>query len=550
VNRIAVLMLAASIGLAVVRDVAAQGKPLAVKPEAVAFDSGRDPAPIIAAVDREWRRILDAAGVPASPDADDAEFLRRACLDITGRIPSYERTVAFLASENPAKRYQAIDDLLASREFGQHFGRRWKLLIQPRDTSTTKQSADRFTPWLADQFNANRPWTEIATELLTTEAAMSREPQATFFQANSEESSPKPSLLAAATGRLFLGVQVACAECHNHPFAEWTQDDFWSLAAFFTRVRKRTKGDYTLTEDPPESSGNTATVATHASIKIPDGAGKSAGREVAARFLDGSEPAIADAGPLRPALAAWITSHDNPYFARATVNRLWAHFLGRGIVHPVDDFRAENPPSHPELLALLAREFAESGHDVKHLVRCICNSQAYQRTSRPLAANEADATRFSHAAVKVMTPDVLYDSLVVVLSARPTGESSPPAGKKLAVKLWPFLFESRDAFVRFFARAPDVDRGDQFGYGVPQLLRIMNSPEFSTGAPFIGRLVAAGTEPTMMIERLYLVALSRRPTADELQRMLDLVGERTSSEQAYADVLWVLLNTSEFVLNR
>ena len=506
----------------------------------------RDPRPLVEAIDRTWSGGLSKAGIPPSPPADDAEFLRRVCLDLTGRIPSYQQTVAFLDSgsvdgDSKDKRRELIDDLLSSGDFGRHFGQRWRVLIQPRDTTSTKQSADRFSPWLAEQFNSNRPWNEVVTDLLTSEGDLTRDPRSTFLLAGSEELSPKPSLLAANAGRLFLGVQISCAECHNHPFAQWKQEDFWGLAAFFSRVHKRSKGDFTLTEELPADA---AKEAQRGAILIPDGAGKSAGKLVAARLLDGSSPALADDQPLRPALAAWITSRENPFFARAMANRLWAHFFSRGIVHPVDDLREENPPANPELMQALASEFADSGFDVKHLVRCICNSQAYGRTSRPLAENQKDETLFSHMAVKVMTPEVLYDSLHVVVNAWPA-DPAPGSGKK-PQKHQEVILEPRDAFVRFFARTADVDRGEQFAYGIPHMLRLMNGRELNPDPPFIAEQ-SAEKSPEELIKTIYLVVLSRQPSEQELRRMIELADEK---ERRYGDVVWVLLHSSEFVLNR
>jgi hypothetical protein len=511
-------------------------QPLA-KPTPKSTRLARDVGPLVAIVDREWAKALETAKVPASPEADDAEFLRRASLDLTGRIPTYERTVAFLASTDPNKRRELVDELLASREFGVNFGQKWRLLIMPRDTGSSKQPADRFTPWLADQLAADRPWSEIVTELLTTEGDFFRDASATLFLANNEESSPKPSLLAASVGRLFLGVQVGCAECHNHPFAEWTQDEFWGLAAFFGRVRKKSKGDARLTEDPPENAARVVFV-------VPEGAGKFSGQAVAPRFLNGGSPEVTETTSLRPALAAWLTSRENPYFAKATVNRIWAQLFGRGIVQPVDDFRAENAPSHPELLNALAREFVESGFEVKHILRAICNSRAYQRTSRPLPENEADTTLFSRAAVKVMAPEMLYDSLHVVLNTRT--KPVERGGKK--PNGFVLTIEPRDAFVRSFARSAEVDLGEQFAYGVPQLLRLLNAPEYNILPPFIADQIGAGTSQVKLIETLYLVALSRWPTSQEVERMQRLMGTN-ATEQSYAGALWVLLNSSEFVLN-
>jgi hypothetical protein len=503
----------------------------------------RDPAPIVTLIDVKWSRALRTAKLTASPMADDAEFLRRVCLDLTGRIPSHERTISFLNNDDPAKREQLIDDLLMSRDFGQQFAQRWRNLIAPRDLGSTKQSSDRFTPWLADQFNANRPWGEIVTTLLTSEANLSRDPEAAFFQANSEENNPKASLLAASVGRLFLGVQIGCAECHNHPFAEWKQEDFWGLAAFFSRVRKQSKQDFSLTEQLPDGAESSA------SLKIPDGAGKGAGRVVPARFLNADEPVSTTSAPLRPSLAEWVTSRENSYFAQAMVNRVWSQLFGRGFVNPVDDFRAANLASHPELLQQLAKEFAESGHDIKHLVRCICRSQAYQLTSRPLDENSADEKFFSHQAVKVMTPEVLYDSLYVVFNANPT-TAPPTGGKKVkSEKRSEVVLESRETFVRHFLRAAGADQGNQFAYGIPQQLRFMNAADSNQVPPFIAEMLAKGTDSAQMIDTLYLVVLSRRASPMELQRMSDLLGEHPESAEAHHGVFWVLLNSTEFILN-
>jgi hypothetical protein len=503
--------------------------------------SRRDPIPVAEAINRQWRRRLESHGVPPSDPVDDADFLRRVCLDVTGRIPSYERTVEYLNNSNPDRRHRLIDELLGSRDFGTHFGQRWRTLIWPRDTSTTKQGVDLFTPWLAEQFQSNRAWSDVVTDLLTSELSVVRDPQATFFLANSDSLNPQPELLAASTGRLFLGVQIGCAQCHNHPFASWTQDDFWGLAAFFSRVRRQSKSDFSLTEatDGPLPAP---------SIVIPDGAGKAAGSAVAARFLDGRDLPLEPDQPLRPQLAAWITARDNPYFARAMVNRLWAHFFGRGLVDPVDDMRRESPASQPELLQLLADEFVESNFDVQHLIRCLCLSDSYQRSSDARAGNESDRTLFSRMAARVMTPEVLYDSLDEALNADPLYRPQPgvkKGGRGRRIELGP-----REEWVRFFGRAADAHRGDQYVYGIPELLRLMNSAPLNEVAPMIAELTARGDDPARILETLYLVALSRRPTPPESSQMVNLAKQNESLEKGFADVFWVILHSSEFVVIR
>jgi hypothetical protein len=246
-----------------------------------------------------------------------------------------------------------------------------------------------------------------------------------------------------------------------------------------------------------------------------------------------------------------MTSSENPYFARAIANRLWAHFFSRGIVQPVDDLREENAPFNPELLQALAAEFSASGFDIKHLIRCICLSEPYGRTSRPLPENQKDEALFSHVAVKVMTAEVLYDSLHAVVNAQPFG-GPPVGGGKKPSGPQSITLEPRDSFVRFFARSAEVDKGEQYSYGIPHMLRLMNGRELNVSPGFLSR-IPEGKAADDVVETIYLVVLSRRPSSEETSRMTELIGERRGTEevvQAYGDVLWVLLNSSEFVLNR
>lgn len=504
----------------------------------------RDVAPIVQAINREWWRELERAKLKPSGSCDDAKFLRRAALDLTGRIPTLPQTIAFLADERADKRLQWVDSLLGSRAYSEHLARCWKRLIQPPDLNSTKSSADRVTPWLADQFMAGRPWNDLVRELLTVEVDLSRDPRGAFFAANSEMATPKPNLLAASVGRVFLGVQIGCAECHNHPFTEWTQEDFWGLAAFFGRTRKVSKGDFTLTEASEDGKKWQTTAIT-----IPEGSGKASGRVVAARLLgSGDPPSVVD--PLLPQLAEWLTADSNPYFARAMVNRLWAHCLGRGLVEPLDDQRDGNEPTHPELLKLLADEFIASGYDVRHLLRCIVLSQPYQVAALPTSEND-DQKFFSHRMARAMTPDVLYDSLSVALNpvivsrvppgAKPQGKPTKPSTN--------IPMESRDSFIRFFGRASLDDTGDVFSYGIPQLLRLMNDRDLTRQPPFLSDLLKLESEPSRRIEALYLITFSRRPTHAEQQRMLRLIGDDIESVEGYASVVWVLLNSSEFLVH-
>jgi Protein of unknown function (DUF1549)/Protein of unknown function (DUF1553) len=551
----------------------ASGKPIkpgdgVMKPAPVVEDQHgppRDPVPVAAAIDREIDRRLAQVGIPASPAADDAEFLRRTYLDIAGHIPSAERAAAFLDSTEPDKRRKLIDELLGSQDFGHHLADIWRNRLAPRDPGNTKVAGvDRFGPWLAEQFNRNRGWNQIATELLTAEGEVNKNPQTSFVMAYGEESQPKPNLLAAGTAKVFLGIQLQCAECHDHPFAPWKQEDFWGVAAFFGRTRNSgIKGKpFTLTEEPdpnPFSVKNGGVerpeVREGGAIVIPGtGGNKGAGKVVPAKLLGGEPLKVDDTAPLRPRLAAWLTSHENKYFARAFVNRTWAQFFGRGLVQPLDNMHDDNPPSHPEVLTLLADEFVASGYDIKHLVRCICASNAYQRTSRPLPENEKDAELFSRMAVKSIAPEALYDSLTVVLGARKSGPPGgkpngikPPAAKPEVVKGPPM--SPRDEFIHFFRGQGDAESGE-FVHGIPQFLRRLNGEMFNSNVPLVDRLTVSGISPNRAIEALYLATLSRRPTTEECDRLAAYLAKHAKPEEGYAGVLWVLLNSGEFVLNR
>jgi hypothetical protein len=510
--------------------------------------AGRDPLPVAAAIDREVDRRLAEADVPTSPQADDAEFLRRVTLDVTGHIPTLARTTAFLDSNDPDKRARLIDDLLSSPDYARHFATVWRNRMVPLNPVKGKAPPDRFGPWLAEQFQRNRGWDRIVSDLLTADGDIAKEPQTAFVMANSEDFRPRANLLTGSAARLFLGVQLRCAECHNHPFAPWKQADFWATAAFFGRLHinsKNKKGPpFILNEDPDPDPASAQAPA--AAIVIPLTAGKAAGQVVRARYLGGTEPGLPAEGALRPAFADWVTSPENPYFARAAVNRMWAHFFGRGLVNPVDDLRDDNPPSHPALLDLLADEFRASGHDLKHLVRCLCNSRAYQRGSGALPANEKERELFSRMAVKPLSAEAFYDSLAVVFAvdkSAPARNKKPDAGRLQAASP-----EAREEFVRFFRAQGDAD-GNGLQQGIPQFLRLLNGADLNAGSPLIDQLVHSKLGPELAVETLYLATLSRRPRPEEVELMSGYVSRRAEPEEGYAGVLWILVNSGEFVLN-
>lgn len=509
----------------------------------------RDTKPVTTAIDQWVDAALGRARIPASPQADDAEFLRRVTLDIIGRIPTPYEAAAFFQSTDPEKRARWINDLLASPSYGEHFATIWRELMLPRDNGM-KGGRDTFAPWLAEQFSRNRGWDRIVTDMLTVEGKLRDLPQAGFIMANTDNGEPQPNLLADSTGRLFWGVQLRCAECHDHPFAQWKQADFWGTAAFFSRTRKgytdgKNPTGWTLTESEPVEPAAMLTPRTWvppgaagAAILVPSSGGKAAGKIFTAKYLGGADAGWKDAGPFRERFAQWAVSARNPWFAANAANRLWAQFFTRGLLRPLDGFNGENQPSHPELLALLSRELVDSGFDLKHVIRCICNSRAYQRSSRVLAGNERDEKWFSHRLVKVMRPEMLYDSLSVAMKPSIPKGGGVDHAQPIAV--------SREEFVRFFASRPDENEGSMVNQGIPQLLRLMNGALLNDADKDGNRFFTNAEDVT---DAVYLAAYSRKPADDERRLVKEFVAAHLDAREAAAGLLWTLLNSAEFVTN-
>jgi hypothetical protein len=520
------------------------------------FCSSRAPAqvPALAArIDRIIQERLDRAKIPASPPADDAEFLRRVYLDLTGRIPTYEQATAYLDSKDPSKRAKLIDDLLGRPEYGLHFATIWRDLIVDR-TAENSQARQQYSwdliVWMAEGFNKGRGWNEIVADLITAEGEARTNPATTFLLANRMNNFPRPADLVGSMGRLFLGMQLRCSQCHDHPYVqEWKQDDFWGLAAFFSQVRDHAMAPDGTSPKPaffdrpnPDAKKETSYVnrLKRAGLLPPlDGARigvphlsdpNQAVRVVEAKFFLADRPQTMGEGAYRRTLADWLTAKDNPYFARAAVNRLWAHFFARGLL-PVDDIRPGQAPAQPELLELLEKEFKASGFSHKHLIRCICNSAAYQRTSRPLPANAEDRELCSHMAIKLLTPDQTIDSLAVALGRKPT------EGKNRDQQTLPFVTKEADA------------DPTEFSHGIPQFLLQLNGGTTNAMPGSMGKLTN-GKKKEDAVTALYLSALSRTPSPRELQRAVAYIDRAANPGQGYRDLYWALLNSAEFLFNR
>jgi hypothetical protein len=492
---------------------------------AIAGDAKAQPADRITAlaeqIDRHIQARLDAEGMARAAAAEDAEFLRRAYLDLHGAVPPADVARKFLKSEEAGKRAQLIDELLDSPRFGQHFGDLWRgRLISPL-ASEQRAATERFTEWLAARLHAGDGWDEIVFDLLTATGKMEDNPAVTYLIEGRNPLSVTD--LTDLSSRYFLGVRLNCAQCHNHPFVEWKQREYWGMAAFFAQIQTpgRPKMVYRAgVQDDPK-----LTLAVIRNTDMLEGY-----QPAEPTFLGGEAWKGESDTPHRVALARWMTSPGNPYFARAAVNRLWWQFFGRGIVNPVDDMHSAAAPSHPELLELLSQQFIESGFDVKFLCRAIMLSRTYQQTSRSGEHAAREAELFARMPIKVLSAEQLYDSLVEILG-QPA--KSPSINTRLG---------ARHEFCQFFATDGEADP-TRYERGIPHLLRLMNSPQFAGRS--INALVADAEEASAsadeVVDRLFLAILSRYPTDRERK----LVREQDDNRE----LAWALLLSSEFSLN-
>ncbi|MDA1052164.1 MAG: DUF1549 domain-containing protein [Planctomycetota bacterium] len=443
-------------------------------------DKRHTPREVAAAIDQHIDCFLAAAELTPVSRSDDVEFVRRVYLDLSGRVPTARQAAEFLDSRDSDKREKLIDALLATPAFGDQLGRTWRDWVCPPELPSTGNAGDQphqqareFGKWLGAKLTADEPWDKITREILTVQGEITDQPQLIFFGLVGTDAKTTADGSARAVASLFMGVQLQCARCHDDPYRDWSQQEHWALTAFFGRA----EGDFNKIEVGKGPSAKPGEIA------IPGSAFKNAGVTVPAAFLRGGTFESRDVDDLRGPFVDWLVAKDNPYFARALANRLWFYLFSRGIVNPIDDFRELNPPSHPGLMKLLAGEFVACGYDVKHLFRCICNSQAYQRTSwvDPETDDQvrgALTMAFGRMPLRLMTADMLYDSLRLAYGASildlRTSVEHVTVGMSSAVA---------DPYLEFQRRfGTNEEDATDFTHGVAQMLTMINHPRLMAGS--------------------------------------------------------------------
>jgi hypothetical protein len=503
-------------------------------------------------IDELGLKKLEALHIPPSPPCTDREFIRRAYLDAAGILPTPEEVSKFLADPRPDKRAHLIDALLQRPEFVDYWAYHWSDVFLVSSRKLPQPAVWAFYQFIRQSVADNKPWDQFAREILTARGSSLENGAVNYFVMHKDVAE-----LTETTAVTFLGMSVTCCRCHNHPLERWTQDQYWSLANLFARVgiRNGDRGGEVLVQSRPEGE----VIHLRRGVAMPPAP------------LDGKPLPPGSSVDRRKYFADWLTAKDNPYFARALVNRVWRNFLGRGLVEAEDDFRQTNPPSNDELLDALAQDFVDHGFDVKRLVRAIMNSATYQRSSVPLPGNAADDRFYSHYLVRRLTAEVVLDAYSQV-SGVPTvfnqvalgstggvaGTNAFPPGTR-ALQLPDALVVS--SFLDSFGR-PDrsqpcsCERGQDSS--VTQALHLNNgktlNDKLRAKSSRVERWVKEKLGDAEAVRRLFLRALSREPTAQERTRLLRLMAEasrdpHTSRREVLEDLFWSVLTGQEFLFN-
>jgi hypothetical protein len=494
-------------------------------------------------IDRLAAARFKELGISPSPLCDDATFLRRAYLDAIGTLPTVKETTAFLASRDPAKRRQLIDRLLGltgdpaldvhANEYSAYWTLKWSDLLRSNSNALGEQGMWAMYNWLRDSFRKNKPFDRFVRELITARGSTYDNGPSNYFVVFRN-----PDELTEATAQLFLGMRVQCARCHHHPFEKISKAEFYEFGSFFRQVGSKPSANYGKLPGP--------TV-----ILVRSGAPQPLPKEVLGTPLRATSAAAAL--DRRQALADWLTAGGNRLLARNVVNRYFAYLLGRGLVEPVDDLRATNPPSNPALLDALAEDFVKSGYNVKHLLRTIMNSRLYQLDSQPTAANAGDRRFYSHYFVKRIAAEPLLDA-IDALTGVPTKFEKVPLGTR-AIELPDAVYSSY--FLATFGKPKREGVCECERVADPNLaqaLHTLNSDvieaKIGSGGGRIARLLAAKKPHAEIVTELYLSALCRPPTAKEQAAWKAQLAEAPNARVFYEDLLWSLINSKHFLFVR
>jgi hypothetical protein len=482
---------------------------------------------------------LKMLSIPPSDVCTDQEFIRRAYLDLCGMLPPAKDVRDFLADTSSNKRAKLVDALLERPEYADFWTLKWSDVFRSTRKSIQIKGTHVFQHWLRDHIVRNDGFDVVVRELLTASGSTFANPPANYYRIARD-----PQNLAETTVQLFFGIRMQCCKCHNHPFERWTQDDYYSMAAFFARVRNKKDS---LEPGPNPQTPGAEVIFDGRSGEVTQ---PRTGQVMKPKFMGGAVPEISAGKDRRQVLADWLASADNPFFAKSVANRIWYHLSGKGIVDPVDDFRDSNPSANDELLDALAKDLATHKFDVKHLVRVIMNSRTYQLSAQGNEFNKDDSKYFSHAVTKLLTAEQLLDAICTV-SEVPEKFAGLPMGTR-AVQLPDG--DVNHPFLKTFgqpARELACECERESDSNLAQALQLINGPtvneKLRNANNRIGRLLAAKTSELEILNDLYLSTLSRAPTPNDIKVSLEHVAKSADKRKAWEDIHWALLNAKEFL---
>ncbi len=476
--------------------------------------------------------------IAPSDVCSDEVFLRRASIDIIGQLPSRQEHDAFVADADPDKRAKLVDRLLDRKEFVELWVMKFAELLQIRsngniDLGISYKSAVLFYDWLAGQLGSDVPINRVVEQMLAASGSTFQNPPTNFYQIERDNLK-----LTENVAQVFLGMRIQCAQCHNHPFDRWTMDDYYGFAAFFSQVGRKQGTDPRDRIIFNAGGGET---------KHPVG-----GRAMTPKLLGGETPNV-QGRDRRAALAEWMASPQNPFFAKNLSNIIWSHFFGRGIVEPVDDVRVSNPPSNPELLDALGAKLVEYNYDYKKLVRDTCTSRTYQLSTAVNDSNRLDVANFSHAAIRRVRAEVLYD---LVSQATGTMDQNKFRGLPQGARAVQIADgQTTTYFLTTFGRASRETVCScevKMDPNLSQALHLLNGDTVHNkirGGGVVAKQLERKLSPEQIVDELYLSTLGRKPTAAEVSKFVELSTPIADKREAFEDVLWALLNTKEFLFN-
>ncbi|WP_231746615.1 DUF1549 and DUF1553 domain-containing protein [Maioricimonas rarisocia] len=476
---------------------------------------------------------LNKLRIHPSEKCSDSEFIRRVYIDLVGLLPTHAEFEEFVNSPDPDKRAKKIDELLSRKEFTEIWVSKWaEWLMMRSNNQVSNKSIVLYYQWLVEQISNNVPLDVMVKDLLSSSGGTFSVPQTNFYEIERDQLK-----VAENVAQIFMGMRIQCAQCHNHPFDRWTQDDYYNFASFFSQIGRKRGEDYREQIIYNRGGGEVKHPVT--------------GQNAVPVFLGGGKPEIKGGQDRREVLANWLASPDNPYFAENFANRVWHHFFGVGVVDPVDDVRVSNPPSNPELLETLARKFTESNYDFKGLVRDICLSNTYQRSTQRNESNMTDERNFAHQTIRRIKAESMLDIISQVTNTKDDFAKLPPGARAVQIADG----ATSTYFLTTFGRAKRETACScevQMEPTLSQALHLMNGDTVNNKirqGGLLKQLKDEGLDPMQIVERLYVTCLARKPTEEEKASLAPLFAEGSNVDQGLEDVFWALLNSREFLFN-